>query len=321
MLVKAITELQPLLKEGRLKPLPYLDSRLTVLSPQIVQHLLPPVLKKRSSRSQAETEQAAIIVAQPLPSAAEVFGYNRPVSDVGLSILQAGAERLGLSLDAMQLRQFGRYLRLIQEENERAALTTVSDAVGVQRRHFLESLAILAVLRQQGWFPPGAPARVIDVGSGAGLPGLPLKIAAPEWEVTLLEATGKKVQFLKRVIEELGLARVQAIHDRAETLAQDPAHREQYDLVTARAIAPLPALLELTLPFARLSGLLALPKGSALATELPAAQRALSILGGTVWATLPLPESPGLTLVLVRKTAPTPKRYPRRPGLPAKQPL
>lgn len=243
------------------------------------------------------------------------------MTGVDLSILKEGAERLGLHLTDTQLQQFGRYLRLIQEEHDRASLTTVTDDAGIQHRHFLESLAILALLRQRGKLLSGASARLIDVGSGAGLPGLVLKIAAPELQVTLLEATGKKVRFLQRVIAELALQHISAVQERAETLAHQPAHRERYDLVTARAVAPLPVLLEFTLPFARLGGLLALPKGSALASELPAAKRALSLLGGEVLEVTPLPESPGLRLVLLRKAKPTPARYPRRPGLPAKQPL
>jgi len=165
---------------------------------------------------------------------------------------------------------------------------------------------------------------VIDIGSGAGFPGLPFKILRPDLRMTLLEATGKKVQFLAEVVQQLHLENVMTLQGRAEELARDPAHRGAYALAMARAVAPLRTLVELALPFVRLGGYLAAPKGSGAAREVREAERALAECGGAVVGVrlLDVP-GPGIapTLVLVRKTAETPERYPRRTGVPHKRPL
>ncbi|HKZ50758.1 MAG TPA: 16S rRNA (guanine(527)-N(7))-methyltransferase RsmG, partial [Dehalococcoidia bacterium] len=164
----------------------------------------------------------------------------------------------------------------------------------------------------------------IDIGSGAGFPGLPMKIVRPALRLTLLESARKRADFLSNLVERLGLTEVAVVAARAETLARDPAHRESYDLALARALAPLPVLVELALPFLRLGGWLASPKGSGAAQEVEEAAGALVLCGGRVegMERLAVPETPSPpTLVLVRKVAPTPERFPRRPGIPAKRPL
>jgi len=241
-----------------------------------------------------------------------------------MNLLARIAEARGLTLDGRQLEQFEEYYRLLVAANQRVNLTSVTAYDDVQRRHFGESLVVVAALYRAGVMRPGQAAHAIDLGAGAGFPGLPIKIARPELTLTLLEATGKKAAFLERLVQQLGLAGVTVVHARAEELAHDPAHRAAYHLALARAVAPLRVLVELALPFLRVGGYLATPKGSAAAREAKQAAAALQICGGRLELLRPL-DLPGPgpipTLVLIRKIADTPDRYPRRPGIPAKRPL
>ncbi len=232
-----------------------------------------------------------------------------------LDLLREGARELGIELSPAQTTAFERYLSLLAEWGRRMDLTTVLDPEGVQRRHFLDSLAAGAVLRQLGWLGEGAA--VIDVGSGAGFPGLPIRIVWPI-RLTLLEARGKRAAFLAAVVDALDLRDVAVVAERAETLARDPAHREVYDLALSRALAPVRVLAELTLPFVRVGGVSAALKGERLDEELAEAATALDVLRATA-ETHALPT--GGRLLLLRKEAPTPHRYPRRPGIPSKRPL
>ncbi|MFI5269836.1 MAG: 16S rRNA (guanine(527)-N(7))-methyltransferase RsmG, partial [Chloroflexota bacterium] len=180
------------------------------------------------------------------------------------------ARAFGVELDDEQLRQFDRYRDELLDWNQRVNLTAITDPVAVERLHFVDSLACLLEP-----FPSGA--RVLDVGAGAGLPGLALKIARSDLDLTLLEATGKKARFLEHVVGTLGLDRAHVVAERAESFTD----RESFDIVLARALAALPALLELTLPFCRVGGkVLALKKGAGLAAELDSAAQALQVLGG-----------------------------------------
>jgi 16S rRNA (guanine527-N7)-methyltransferase len=237
-----------------------------------------------------------------------------------MQLLAHIAEAHGLTLDGRQLGQFEEYYRLLIAANERVNLTSVTAYEEVQRRHFGESLAVAAALYRTGVLRPGQAARTIDLGAGAGFPGLPIKIAHPALRLTLLESAAKKTAFLEGVVERLALPDVAVVTGRAESAAHEPAHREAYDLALARAVASLPVLLELALPFLRLGGFLAAPKGSRAGQEVAAATAALQACGGRILVAERLPDSP-LTLVLVEKVAPTPSAYPRRPGIPAKRPL
>lgn len=241
-----------------------------------------------------------------------------------LSILVRGARQLGVELGTRQLDLFERYYRLLNEASPRVSLTTVTGYEAVQQRHFLESLALLPALREADLLLPGRRERVLDLGAGAGLPGLPLKIAVPGLSLTLLEATGRKAAFLREAVGELALEQVEVLTGRAEDLARQAERREAYDLVVARAVAPLPTLLELALPFVRIGGALAAPKGSGAPQEVSRSERALGLLGGRLVSVarlaVPGAEHPP-RLVLVRKVAPTPETYPRRSGIPAKRPL
>lgn len=227
---------------------------------------------------------------------------------------------LRMSLTPDQHAAFDLYARRLLEENVRTNLTSTRDREGLYRRHFAESLAILRVLEDRA--VELSPA--IDIGAGAGFPGLPIKIVRPEIELTLLEATGKKTRFLETIVSELGLSGVRVVQGRAEDVAREPAHREMYRLALARAVAPLPVLFELTLPFLAGAGILAAPKGTALQREVRGSENALATLGGEIEATVPLDlpgEGPRQTLVIVRKTGATPEKFPRRAGMPAKRPL
>jgi 16S rRNA (guanine527-N7)-methyltransferase len=210
------------------------------------------------------------------------------------------------------VRQFERYRAELLDWNSRVNLTAITQPAAIDRLHFADSLACLLE-------PIDAGAAVLDVGAGAGFPGLPMKIARPDLRLTLLEATGKKARFLEHLVAALSLDGVTVAAERAETFAE----REAFDVVVARALAAMPALLELTLPFCRVGGVvLALKKGARLSAELAAAGRALAILGGQLVEPRAYElEGEPRRLVVVRKVSPTPAGYPRRPGVPAKKPL
>ncbi|MEE8347898.1 MAG: 16S rRNA (guanine(527)-N(7))-methyltransferase RsmG [Dehalococcoidia bacterium] len=237
-----------------------------------------------------------------------------------MKTLERGAKRLRFALPQEQLETFRRYLEELEAARPRLRLTALTEPQSVQRRHFLEPLALLVALEQMG--PLGGT--VIDIGSGAGFPGLPVKIVRPGLKLTLLEAHGRRAAFLEQLVGRLGLEGVTVINGRAEEVARDPRHREAYDVALARAVAPLPALVELTLPFLRVGGLLAAPKGSRARREVNEAAAALKACGGVVESVRPL-DVPGVetppTLVVVRKTSGTPERFPRRSGIPVKRSL
>lgn len=233
--------------------------------------------------------------------------------------LIAGARELGIALTAEQLARFELYYEHLVAWNSRVNLTAITDYHEVQVKHFLDSLTCLLAL---GEVKPGE--RLIDVGSGAGFPGLVLAIACPELEVTLLEATGKKAAFLKDVVSRLGLSEVRIVNARAEEAGRDPAHREAYDWAVARAVAALPELVEYLLPLCRVGGGCVAQKGSDIVGEIAMSATAIDILGGRLKRTI-LVQLPGLgelrTLVVISKVAPTPSAYPRRPGVPHKRPI
>jgi 16S rRNA (guanine527-N7)-methyltransferase len=234
--------------------------------------------------------------------------------------LAEGTKRLRLGVSPDQLEAFRAYMEEMEAARPSLRLTALTDPEAVQRRHFLEPLALLVALEEMG--PLGEAA--IDIGSGAGFPGLPIKIVRPGLTLTLLEAHGRRAAFLQRLVQRLGLKGVTVINSRAEELAHDPDHREAYELALARALAPLPVLIELALPFLTVGGLLAAPKGSGARREVQDAVAALRACGGLVESLRPL-QVPGAetapTLVVVRKTSGTPNHFPRRPGIPAKRPL
>ena len=239
-----------------------------------------------------------------------------------MQLLAQSAPELGLSLDASQLERFETYYRELADWNTRMNLTSVIDYSEVQVKHFLDSLTVLPALGT----PLSPSARVVDVGAGAGLPGLPLKLVYPDLHLTLVESTGKKANFLRHMVDTLALAGVDVVTGRAEELGHNPELRGSFDLALARGLARLPTLLEYTLPFTRGGGLVAAWKhgGEGLKAELDSARKALQILGGRVKSIYPV-KATGLednrVVILIEKVKETPDDYPRRNGVPRKQPL
>ena len=237
-----------------------------------------------------------------------------------MDALASGARALlNLDLTPAQLAAFQTYADELRAWNEKFNLTAIKDARGVQIRHFLDSLSVLKVLR-----PGGAALRVVDVGSGAGFPGIPLKIACPQMQLTLVEATGKKAKFCEHMVEQLKLTNVTVVHARAEEVGREPAHRERYDWAVARAVAEMPTLAEYLLPLVKRGGRALAQKGEDAPGETHTAEGAVKKLGGELEQIVPV-ELPGVAetryLVVFKKIAATPPRYPRRPGVPAKTPL
>lgn len=226
-----------------------------------------------------------------------------------------------LTLTDEQVQAFATYRDLLIEWNGRFNLTAVTDPEQIDRRLFLDALrmvrSVASIARPR---EGGRAVRLADIGTGAGFPGLALRIALPELDVTLIEATGKKVQFLDAVIAELGLTHITAVHARAEELGVSPDHRGTFDLVTARGVSSLAALFEMAAPLLRLDGVGLFPKGMDLTDELATGERAARIVGLTVESSDVI-EGSETRLVVVRKTGETPRQYPRRPGLPAREPL
>jgi 16S rRNA (guanine527-N7)-methyltransferase len=253
-----------------------------------------------------------------------------------MEILREGARTLGLNLTADHVQAFQIYFEELQAWNRRFNLTTVTRCEDVQVKHFLDSLTcLLAFPEASSGRAEGLPSVVplshrdtpllcVDVGTGAGFPGLPLKIMRPALLMTLLESSQKKVSFLKHVVGRLGLKGVEFLWARAEEAGQNPHHRERYDLVLARAVADMSVLAEYCLPLCRRGGCVIAQKGADTQSELAGALPAIQLLGGQVREVKAV-ALPGLkdrrALVLIDKVHQTPLAYPRRPGMPAKRPL
>jgi len=237
------------------------------------------------------------------------------------SLLQEQAGRLGLSLDKTQLDLFRAYYEELVAWNKRVNLTKIVEWEAVQVQHFLDSLTCALVLPAAAYTTPYA---IIDVGAGAGFPGLPLKIFLPHARLTLVESVRKKAAFLRHVVDALGLANVAVLNVRAEEAGRDPNHRGRYNLAVCRAVAALATLVEYCLPLLWPRGIMVALKGRKVEKDVAAAGAALEALSGRLREVRPV-DLPGLEgprhLVVVEKVWPTPERYPRRPGLPAKRPL
>lgn len=225
---------------------------------------------------------------------------------------------LGARLSAEQNRQFERYAAELADWNQRINLTAIRDPEQVRVKHFLDSLSCLQATGDL------SGKRVVDVGSGAGFPGLPLKIACPGMQLTLIESVAKKAAFLEHSVQVLGLEGVEVINARAEEAGQQAAIRESFDWALARALAPMPVLAEYLLPLVGVGGHILAQKGREARAEAESAEAAFGTLGGHLKAMLPA-QVPGLDeerwLVVAEKVAITPTKYPRRPGMPAKRPL
>ena len=233
------------------------------------------------------------------------------------TLLLDGARQLTLDLTSAQLEQFARYADLLIEWNGRFNLTSIVDPRDIVIRHFLDSLSVIRSL------PPG-PLKLIDVGAGAGLPGIPIKLVRPDVTLTLLEATRKKCNFLQAVADDLPLSSVKIVNARAEEAGRMEEHRAAYDIAIARAVADLPVLIEYLLPFVKIGGFAVAQKSRGAEDELERADTAILLLGGLSSQVIHV-QVPGLNderaLILVEKITPTSDEYPRRAGMPSKKPL
>lgn len=235
--------------------------------------------------------------------------------------LNVGAIKLGLQLSPRQLRQFYIYYQELVDWNKRVNLTRITGYEDVQIKHFLDSLTV-----SLAWQPSKANAdfRLIDVGTGAGMPGIPLKILLPNIKLVLLDSVAKKAAFLHHLKYQLGLDNVEIVVGRAEEIAHQAQYRENFDIVLSRGVAPLVTLVELTLPFCIIGGSLIAQKKGAIDREISQASKAISLLGGRLREVkrVNLEEfTDERQLVVIDKVLPTPQLYPRRPGVPAKRPL
>jgi 16S rRNA (guanine527-N7)-methyltransferase len=259
-----------------------------------------------------------------------------PPRDLGMELLRDGARSLGLCLTSVHVRAFQTYYHELGAWNLKFNLTTVTRYEEVQIKHFLDSLTCLLALPVPGAAPSAGlpdvvplstaetPLLCMDVGTGAGFPGLPLKIMRPTLQMTLLESSHKKVTFLEHMVQCLELKGVEVLWARAEEAGQDAHHRERYDVVVARAVADLAVLVEYCLPLCRKGGRVIAQKGAHIGAEVESAGEAIRVLGGQLRGVKAI-QLPGLreprSLVLIDKVGPTPAKYPRRPGMPHKRPL
>jgi 16S rRNA (guanine527-N7)-methyltransferase len=244
---------------------------------------------------------------------------------VNMKLLIEGAEKLAFALTARHVDQFGLYYEMLVDWNSRINLTAITDLEGVQVRHFLDSLTVGAALREEiGGMEPADGFRLMDVGTGAGFPGVPLKIVWPRMSLTLADSIGKKTTFLTELVAALGLEGVAVVTARAEELGQDKRHREKYGAVTARAVASLAVLCEYCLPLVEVGGWMAAPKKGDISQEIQEARKASKILGGgePELHRFRLPgEDEERFVVTIQKIKPTPPGYPRRVGLAKTRPL
>ena len=226
---------------------------------------------------------------------------------------------LDIELTPEQLDQLARYLAMVLDENRTTNLTAVREEDAAWRRLIIDSLTVLPGLDE---LEPGS--KVIDVGSGAGLPGMPVAIARPNLQITMLESTGKKAAFIQRAIDALGLPNAKVLQERAETAGQDPKYRESFDACINRAVGPMNVLLEFAMPLVQTGGRVLAMKGPRVEQELEDAGDALTLLGVSELAVIDAyPESfeNDLVIVSIIKGSATPEDYPRLPGVPKKQPL
>ncbi len=238
------------------------------------------------------------------------------------------AAQMQVLLTPDQGEQFVTYASRLVEWNQKINLTAITDDHGILIRHIADSLSLLMPIPALNKLASAASApvtlHVMDVGTGAGFPGLALKIARPDLVMTLIDGTGKKITFCQAIIDELRLTGIRALQARADDLAHDPKHREQYDLVTARAVAPLSTLVEYLLPFCRIGGSCVALKGADAAAEVATARNAIRQLGSAPQITCPI-QLPGVpdqrALIVMHKIESTRARFPRTGGAPRNAPL
>jgi len=233
-------------------------------------------------------------------------------------LIQDASTLFNVHITGRQATLFLSYEKELLEWNSKFNLTAIRDSESIRTKHFLDSLSCVLAWKA------APPNRIIDVGTGAGFPGIPLKIIYPNLKLTLVESVGKKAMFCQHITRVLGLDHVDIIQSRAEDLGQDTHHRERYDWAIARAVANLNVLSEYLIPLARVGGTMLAQKGESGPAEAQSAEKAMKLLGGKLKQLIPV-NLPGVAddryLILVDKVAATPPKYPRKPGVAAKQPL
>lgn len=236
------------------------------------------------------------------------------------TLMGQGMKSIGVSLSEKQLEQFYRYYEMLIETNKVMNLTAITELPEVVSKHFVDSLALVKAVGNLS----EQDSSVFDVGTGAGFPGIPLKIAFPHLEIVLLDSLNKRIKFLNEVIDTLGLEKIKTIHGRAEDFAKQAEYREQFDLCVSRAVANLSTLSEYCLPYVKVGGLFVPYKSGEIDEEVLASKKAIHILGGkledVIKFQLPGTEI-GRSFVKIEKNKNTSKKYPRKAGLPAKEPL
>jgi len=233
-----------------------------------------------------------------------------------------GAQKLGINLNDKQITQFKLYYQELVGWNKKFNLTTITDYQEVQLKHFLDSLTVISALTEEELRQPGFS--IIDIGTGAGFPGIPLKVFLPQSRLVLLDSKAKKAAFLQHVIEQLELDDVEVVVGRAEEIAHRPLLRENFTLVVSRAVASLPTLVELALPFCQMGGKFIAQKKGQIEQELVQAGKAIDVFGGELNQVkkVELEElSDERYLVIIDKISPSPEKYPRRAGTPTRRPI
>ena len=224
------------------------------------------------------------------------------------------SEKIGIKLPDEQLNEFYEYMQLLLEWNEKMNLTAITDPEEVIKKHFVDSITIKKYIKEK--------SRLIDVGTGAGFPGIPLKIVDKSIKLTLLDSLNKRINFLNEIIEKLNLKEVNTIHSRAEEYAKNKV-RESYDVAVSRAVADLPILLEYLMPYVKLNGICICMKGPKAQKELERSKKAINILGGKLEKVekITIDEEMERNLIIIRKIKDTPNKYPRKAGIPTKNPI
>lgn len=243
-------------------------------------------------------------------------------ADLWAAWAEEATRLFGVSLSAVQIERFRRYEEILQAWNRHTNLTAIREPADIRQRHFLDAFSCAGPL--QRFTPDLAGRQLVDIGTGAGFPGLPLKIIFPELTITLVDSVRKKTDFLHAAAGELALKGVNIVHARAEELGRSVEYRERFEWAVARSVAHLNVLGEYLLPLVKVGGFMLAQKGERAAEEVKEAAGSLDLLGGELGEIIPY-HLPGREFthlnVVIAKTRPTPPKYPRRPGLPAKRPI
>ena len=258
-----------------------------------------------------------------LPKVIDLSGPQATEHSEIETVLEQNRNEICVPLSGETITSFRKYAEMLKEKNKVMNLTSITDDEGIAMKHFIDSLTIAPIIEKERESKQKMSITLIDVGTGAGFPGLPLKINDPAIKLTLLDSLAKRLGFLQEVSSELGLEKVDLVHSRAEDAGRDSRYREKFDVATARAVAGLPVLCEYCLPFVKKGGCFIAMKGK-LEEELESGRKAIAVLGGEIEDvkefTLPGTDI-NRTIVVIRKVRPTPKMYPRQAGKPSKDPI